>query len=92
MKEKQEPRIEEKIEQAGKRVHLLLYDGERENDSQYTEWRADLEVAIYNLIDIHKAGLYLRWKWHFENHDVARDSTCFAEFIEEANNFLKKYE
>ena len=35
-----------KLEQAGKRVHLLLYGGDRENNPQYTEWRADLEVAI----------------------------------------------
>lgn len=43
---------EEKLEQVGKRVHLLLYGGERENDQQYTEWRGDLESAIYDWLTL----------------------------------------
>mgnify|MGYP001613739322 FL=1 len=46
---------EEKVEQAGKRVHLLLYGNEeQEKDAQYTEWRADLEVAILDWIKIYE--------------------------------------
>ena len=49
-------KILERIEQAGKRLHLLLYGiEEKENDSQYTEWRSDLEASIYELVDANKA-------------------------------------
>ena len=50
-------KTEEDIERAGKRVHLLLYGGEREKDPQYTEWRADLEVAISDWINAWKKKL-----------------------------------
>ena len=53
-----QPEREGKIEQAGKRVHLLLYGGERESDARYTEWRSDLESAILEWIDAHKSKSY----------------------------------
>lgn len=46
--------MKQNIKQAGERVYLLLYGIDRENDQQYTEWRADLEVAIFDLVDAHK--------------------------------------
>jgi len=50
----------ERIESAGKRVHLLLYGGERENDPRYTEWRADLEIAIIEWIETCKESAVIR--------------------------------
>ena len=46
--------FEEKIEQAGKRIHLLLYGDEtKESDPHYTEWRDDLEEAILDWIKLY---------------------------------------
>lgn len=49
---------EKQTEQAGKRVYLLLYGNSKiEEEYEYTEWRADLEMAIYDLI---QANLFQR--------------------------------
>ena len=43
----------DKVEQAGKRLHLLLY-GNKEDDPQYIQWRDDLETTIYEFVEAHK--------------------------------------
>ena len=47
----------EKIEQNGKRIHLLFYS-KPETDAdyaQYSEWRSDLESAIFDFVDAHNS-------------------------------------
>ena len=47
----------EKIEQNGKRIHLLFYS-KPETDAdyaQYSEWRSDLESAIFDFVDVHNS-------------------------------------
>lgn len=61
----------DRIESAGKRVHLLLYGGERENDPQYTEWRADLEAAIHDWIEA--------YKWLYQSNSIETAPTILAE-------------
>ena len=66
---------EEQNEQAGKRIHLLLYGNENENDN-LAEWRADLEVAILDWLNIYKE----------------RISQTRQEAIEEMLKFIEKKE
>ena len=56
-----EPTKEElRLEVAGKRLQLLLYGGEREDDPQFTEWRGDLEASIQEFIDAKVASLLIK--------------------------------
>ena len=88
----------EEIESAGKRIHLLLYGGDRENDPQYTEWRSDLEISIFELIDSHKSYQLRRIKKQIRKTKEELCKKCsgnvYAEihsvFCDKFNELLKK--